>query len=579
MPLPAVPSDRRRHDLVYDLVLPTLLFAALGGMTWAVRGCSGFGAVAGCIFAGVTWGAAWWFLAHDPAWPQSRRYSSGWVVLALTVGIGLAGARGWMQWPSFFEGRLQTNAAKGEFVPIARGYGFVWLFIAGMPWAGLGACMLAWCGSLREVRAWHWALRIACGMGGATLGRYLFDHYPEYFLPLYSQIEDRYRDLETNPTLKRLINDSGAAIQHLGLYLGFLAFEIGRREGKNVFLISTVGLVNGAGWALWQNWKWAPAVWEGAQFNWWRCWESSGGISIGIALGMAYYLVNRRMGSDEQALVAARRALSGPNFEWLLTYLGLSWILSLALRFSMGGWGALYFAVVMIFGALYYRRFQGPPGKGQNSAPSGPNQRPRLHAGALLLAVAMAGSLFLPSGRSLVGGQAYVLAILAAGTGWYLMNRDFFDRQRQSNTPPQGDPNIERWGLYLGLLAGLGLSIRNGLKGWFNIYRGDEEYWSGVVWQYLGPVYLVLLIVIAAAILRRPWPRDSRDHLFPHAYGLMWLVLLVQNALALLVTGPLSHWSEAIFAIYYGLLLVISGLIVFHYHTIKQWTIRPPTAA
>lgn len=578
MPLPAVPSDRRRHDLVYDLVLPTLLFAALGGMTWAVRGCSGFGAVAGCIFAGVTWGAAWWFLAHDPAWPQSRRYSSGWVVLALTVGIGLAGAgldavaQLLRRAPANQrrKGRIRTHRAAtvsfGCSSPECRGPD--WELAC---WPGADRCAKCGPGTGR--------CAIACGMGGATLGRYLFDHYPEYFLPLYSQIEDRYRDLETNPTLKRLINDSGAAIQHLGLYLGFLAFEIGRREGKNVFLISTVGLVNGAGWALWQNWKWAPAVWEGAQFNWWRCWESSGGISIGIALGMAYYLVNRRMGSDEQALVAARRALSGPNFEWLLTYLGLSWILSLALRFSMGGWGALYFAVVMIFGALYYRRFQGPPGKGQNSAPSGPNQRPRLHAGALLLAVAMAGSLFLPSGRSLVGGQAYVLAILAAGTGWYLMNRDFFDRQRQSNTPPQGDPNIERWGLYLGLLAGLGLSIRNGLKGWFNIYRGDEEYWSGVVWQYLGPVYLVLLIVIAAAILRRPWPRDSRDHLFPHAYGLMWLVLLVQNALALLVTGPLSHWSEAIFAIYYGLLLVISGLIVFHYHTIKQWTIRPPTAA
>jgi hypothetical protein len=27
------------QDLAHDLVLPTLLFAALGAMTWAVRGC------------------------------------------------------------------------------------------------------------------------------------------------------------------------------------------------------------------------------------------------------------------------------------------------------------------------------------------------------------------------------------------------------------------------------------------------------------------------------------------------------------------------------------------------------------
>src|SRR5262249_30134630 len=71
-----------RWDLVHDLVLPTLLFAALGGMTWAVRGSSGYGAVAGCIFAGVTWGAAWWFIAQEPSGAQTRRYASAWIVLA-----------------------------------------------------------------------------------------------------------------------------------------------------------------------------------------------------------------------------------------------------------------------------------------------------------------------------------------------------------------------------------------------------------------------------------------------------------------------------------------------------------------
>src|SRR5262245_38829857 len=64
------------HDLAHDLVLPTLLFAALGGMTWAVRGCSGFGAVAGCIFAGVTWGVAWWYIAQEPVPGRTRRYDS-----------------------------------------------------------------------------------------------------------------------------------------------------------------------------------------------------------------------------------------------------------------------------------------------------------------------------------------------------------------------------------------------------------------------------------------------------------------------------------------------------------------------
>src|SRR5215475_13763561 len=115
---PATLNRGPQSTFARDFVWPTLLFVALGGMTWAVRGCSGFGAWKGCIFAGVTWGVAWWFIARDPGGAQSRPYASGWIVLALTVGIGFSGNRGWMQWPSFFAGHLQTNTPAGQWVPI-----------------------------------------------------------------------------------------------------------------------------------------------------------------------------------------------------------------------------------------------------------------------------------------------------------------------------------------------------------------------------------------------------------------------------------------------------------------------------
>src|SRR3954453_15436414 len=67
-----------RRDLAHDLILPTALFVVLGAMAWAVRGCSGFGAMNGCIFAGVTWGAAWWFVARNSSGGQPRPYHSGW---------------------------------------------------------------------------------------------------------------------------------------------------------------------------------------------------------------------------------------------------------------------------------------------------------------------------------------------------------------------------------------------------------------------------------------------------------------------------------------------------------------------
>jgi hypothetical protein len=429
-----------RRDLTHDFVLPTLLFAVLGAMTWAVRGCSGFGGMNGCVFAGVAWGTAWWYVGRDSGTRQSRPYSSGWIILALTVGIGIAGARGWMQWPSFFEGRLQTNAAEGRYVPISRAYGFVWLFIAGVPWAGLGACVLAWCGSQRRTRIGHWGLRIACGVGMAIAARVLFDSFPEIFLPLYKTLESRYADLHANPNLRRLVGDNRAAIQHLGLYLGLLGCEALRRDWRNVQLILTVGVVNGLGWSLLQNWKWAPAIWPNVNFNWWRCWESSGGISIGIAYGVAYYVVNRRKSRAEGADEA-----------------------------------------------------------------SAANQR----------------------------------------------------------------PNLERLGAYVGLLLGLGLSLKNGLKGWANIYLGNEEYWNQILWTIFGPLMLLGLLVLAAWIWFRPVV-GVRGDVFPHAYRTTWTVLIVENVIAQLVTGPRTDWSEAVFSGYYVLLFTISAVIVVHFEFVKR---------
>lgn len=433
-----------RRDLTHDLFLPTLLFAALGGMTWAVRGCSGYGGSMGCVFAGVTWGAAWWFIARDAGGRQSRRYASGWIILALTVGIGYSGDRGWMQWPSFFEGQLLTNAAANQYVPISRLYGFLWLFIAGMPWAGLGACLLAWCGAKRPARGADWALRIACGVGMAFAARALFDAFPEVFLPLYKNMKAQYQDLHTNPNLRRLINDSRAAVFHLGLYLGFLAYEAARRDRKNVLLILSVGVVNGTGWALCQNWRWAAHLWPDGHFNWWRCWESSGGISIGVAYGVAYFLTNRRMSGEERSV------------------------------------------------------------------------------------------------------------------------------------RPLPRPKLERFGAYFGLLLGLGLSIRSGLKGWANLYLGNEEYWSGLLWAFFGPLMLLGLLALIAWVRLRPLPKGFEGDVFPHAYRLLWVVLITQNVLAQLVTGPHSSWNEVAFCIYYVLLFFISAVIVCHFQSMKRETAVDP---
>jgi hypothetical protein len=574
-------TDTRRLDLAHNLMLPTLLFGALGGMTWAVRGSSGFGAVWGCVFAGVTWGTAWWFIARDPRGEQSRRYTSAWIVLAVTLGVGLSGERGWMQWPSFFEGHIQTNSPKEEFEAIPRAYGFLWMFIAGVPWAGLGACLLAWCGSLRETRLWHWALRIALGAGCAALGRWLIDAYPHAFLPLYHSLESRYHDLDANPNLGRLINDCRAAFVHLGYFVGFLLFEVLRRDWKSALLIFTVGVVNGIGWALLQCWKWSPDVWGNASFNFWRCWESSGGISIGIAYGIAYFVANRPMSERERTIIKSRRALEGPNFEWLLVFLGLASYLYLFLAFRLHGWAEIYFSVIFAMGAAYYMVNRG------SSAWLAALLAIALVSGLFArqiesaLPVGLASRLPLPTGRrsSLRFWEWYSGVVLAVGTLWYALWYATFNKEKASNTPAGGDPNLERMGLNLGLLTGLGISLTQGIKGWFNVYKGNENYWDAAQWLYFGWIFLALLLVIGGRLMIRPVPRDFRGDRFPHAYAVTWFVLILQNLIAQFITGPLTSWNEMAFNIYYLLLFVITAVIVIHYHSLKSHLARSAASA
>ncbi|MBI4559099.1 MAG: hypothetical protein HY706_16060 [Candidatus Hydrogenedentes bacterium] len=497
-------GDHSRRDLTHDLLLPTLLFAALGGMTWAVRGSSGFGASAGCIFAGVTLGTAWWFIARHPSAKQSRPYASGWIILAMTAAFGIAGNQGWMQWPHFFNEHLYTDYRNGEFVPISRAYGFIWLFLAGIPWGGMGACFLAWCGSARRTSPLQWVIRLGSGFGVAyVLGVLIYNRFPDVFLPLHDSLRDQYQNLEAHPNLKKLVRDNQEAMMHMGLYLGFLGYEIARREWKNVTLVVTVGLLNGIGWSLLQNWMWANRLWPDARFNFWRCWETSGGISIGVAYGIAYYLVNRRS-SNEQIAAEESRTPAGPP--------GLSWL------------------------------------------------------GAYLVSVVLLGSI-VPEVMPVWGAVAYTLVAAGFGIGYYLTAQKEF-RVTGPLWSVHG-PVFERWGAYAGLILGLGLSIKNGLRGWANIYHQGAAEWDAALWPYMGPLLFIALTFAALWVLLRPFPRSAEDDPIPHAYGLLWLVLIVQNVIAQLVTGPPTNWSEVAFNIYYVLLFLISAVIVQHYQFVK----------
>jgi hypothetical protein len=335
----------------------------------------------------------------------------------------------------------------------------------------------------------------------------LFDRFPEVFLPLYESLEDQYHDLETYRSLWKLVRDNRESMVQLGLYLGFLLFEILRRDWKNTVLILTVGILNGLGWSLLQAWTWAPKVWPGAQFNFWRCWETSGGVSIGIAYGIAYYLVNRQTALAETGAQLSQEHRP-PGLGWLVGFISATAILG-------------YLA---------------------------PEVMPRWCAGGLMIVAALFAVAY------------YVRARVATRHG---------DSESSAVWSAYG-PKLERWGAYAGLIFGLGISIQRGLKGWANIYLGDERYWNTTFMYVVGPAMIVALATVSACAVFCRYERRPGEDPFPRAYAIAWLVLGVQNILAQLITGPTSSWYEVAFNIYYVLLFLISAVVIFHYHVEKS---------
>jgi len=61
---------------------------------------------------------------------------------------------------------------------------------------------------------------------------------------------------------------------------------------------------------------------------------------------------------------------------------------------------------------------------------------------------------------------------------------------------------------------------------------------------------------------------------FPHAYRLGWIVLVTQNLIAQLVTGPPTVWNEMVFNIYYLLLFLVSAVILMHFQFMRVQAVR-----
>lgn len=324
-------DSSKKSELKSELIIPSILMISAGLFSWAIRGQSGFGASTGCMFAGTLWGSVWFLLSREPNSQRTRRYSSGWSLIMILIGTMIAGMRGWMQWPSWYDGNFIIDADHGIYYSISPVYGWIWMLLTGISWGGLGSVFLAWTGSKTPLTRVQWILRFSFVGGGIAIGYTLFALFPDFFLPLYNEIP--YNDAIACPSCIRAIGDNRLALVFLCAYLGGLVYEIIRKDKMNVKLILIVGSISGVGWMIGQFLAnhWIPTLFPTVNFNFWRLWETTGGGVIGLAYGIAFYVCNRKLPLNHSDALDQPYS-KHPNAEKLW---GVHFGLSFGLAYSM----------------------------------------------------------------------------------------------------------------------------------------------------------------------------------------------------------------------------------------------------
>ena len=321
-------ENKSEKSIISNLILPVILFATTGAFGFAIRGQAGFGAVPGCVFFGLLIAMVWFLLSHEETEKKQRRYSLGWSVVALIMGLGMAGSQGWMQWPAWVGGRFYTDYTTGAYINISPAVGLTWVFIAGVHWVGFGVIFLAWTGSKIPLKPVDWVIRIVFGVVGAGIAYGLYITFPQLFLPNYDVV-----NYTTCPQCVRIIGDIRLILVWTGMYLGFLAYEIVRKDWHNVKFITVVSIITGILWMIFMyTWQVAvPNALPDVSFNWWRCWETSGGIGIGVALGIGFYIYNKKL-PDNHPMQREMQHSKYRNGERLI---GVYFALALALAYSV----------------------------------------------------------------------------------------------------------------------------------------------------------------------------------------------------------------------------------------------------
>ncbi|NMC07018.1 MAG: hypothetical protein GYA24_17500 [Candidatus Lokiarchaeota archaeon] len=339
----AFESQLDAKQALLSRIFPPVALVTVATFGWAIRGQAGFGAVPGCVFAGTLIACTWYYWStRDSLEGTMRPYSSGWSLLALILGIGIEGMHGWSQYGTWIQGKFWIG--QNVYWDLNPAFGYAWLFVAAVPLGATGAVFLAWTRQGDHLSTRHWLFRIAFGGVGLGIAIVLFLALRSVILPYWDLAP--YNDFENWEGCMDTYFQIMQAMLFMGLFLGFLAFEIWRKHWQNVKLVSIVGLITGVGWLIAKTWMFADEAFPGVSWNWWRCWEASGGFAIGLGYAVAFIACNKRQNVAPTG-ESGTSVASHPRWQCLLerylgTYAALITGFTYALTSGIDGIFAIY---------------------------------------------------------------------------------------------------------------------------------------------------------------------------------------------------------------------------------------------
>ncbi len=259
----------------------------MGAFFWAIRGTSGFGGSSGGTLAGLGWATLWLAFSRLSGDGDRRPYGNGRAFAAITFGIAVGGFTGYGVYTAWVNGLYQMNREVTR--EIAPWTGYAMLFLCGIHWGGVTGAFLAWVAPSKPIGWIGWALRIASGVGGAWLAVQAVRWFPGWFLPFYSE---GYYQNEEYVTSLRAMRSAPNVMQHVGLFLGFLLFEVVRRDWRAVKLMVLMSVGLAIPFSVGGYWHTVHQI-SDLGLDWWKNWEMTIGMGGGLAFGLAFYLFNQ----------------------------------------------------------------------------------------------------------------------------------------------------------------------------------------------------------------------------------------------------------------------------------------------